>query len=99
MAPSSLTTSSVPTGISNAGATWDGNLTGAPTGIITVPHDRYRALASEVDVGPLHLRPGSTTLVEYLRSEPPDGRDVGWARGHIAVQRCNCPLADPSSQL
>jgi len=43
---------------------------GTPTGIITVPHDRYRTLASEVDVGPLHLRPGGTRLVEYLRSEP-----------------------------
>jgi len=43
---------------------------GTPTGIITVPHDRYRSLASEVDVGPLHLRPGGTRLVEYLRCEP-----------------------------
>ena len=43
---------------------------GTPTGIITVPHDRYRSLASEVGVGPLHLRPGGTRLVEYLRSEP-----------------------------
>jgi hypothetical protein len=44
--------------------------TGNPTGIITVPHDRYRSLASEVDVGPLRLRPGGTRLVEYLRCEP-----------------------------
>lgn len=34
--------------------------------IVTVPRDPYRSLVSEVDVSPLHLRPGGARLVEYL---------------------------------
>jgi len=49
--------------------------TGAPTGIITVPHDGYRFLASEVDIGPLHLRPGGTRLMAPLTPGPTDSLD------------------------
>ena len=74
-----------------------------PSGVITTPHDRTRALAGPCQVGPLQLRSGNKRLVEYRRSEPRvlDGitREESWpviVEGHSDVDRLAQISGEPS---
>lgn len=74
----------------------------APTGIITVPHDRTRTLAEPCRVGPLWLRPGGRLYRDYRSLEPRQLAGVGTAESYPIIVEgawADCRVAFPSGDL